>query len=119
MTTFKIYTTNKNVYRFRLYFRTRFLPAILSGYDCIDEESCMIEMKMMQQQMSNLKNLSFTSHKKGYRFTVFSPEGKPVANSRFFQTQHLMKRILFILQVRIDSASVQWTSGPLEFSHAA
>jgi hypothetical protein len=119
MITFKIHNTIEGQYFFRLHFKTRFLPAILTGNNCGDEESCLNDIKVTQQQILNIKSLAFTNNKKGYGFTVLSPHGIHIAYSRFFSTQRLMKRILSILQNRINTASVRMIPGCTKFYHAA
>ena len=92
MTIFKIHHFNQILHGFKLHFKTRFLPIILSGNKCADEEGCINQIRITQQQILSLKSLAFVSSKKGYGFIFVFQDGKPVAYSRFFQTRSLMKR---------------------------
>lgn len=110
MTRFEIHTTYDLRYRFSFNFATRFAPAILYGNLHDSYTDCRNEIIVFQKSICSTQNISFTANKYGFRFTIFSRESKPVAFSRFFPSQKLIKKILSIIQNHISNGSVPITS---------
>lgn len=98
MTRFNIHRTFNKRYRFTFNFDTRHSPEILYGNLHDNISDCRTGIAHLKKSISCGRNISFAANKEGYRFIVYTPEAKPIAFSRFFPTQELMKRILSIVQ---------------------
>lgn len=98
MIDFDIRKTKTGLFRGLFRFNTRFTPIILFGNLHKTRKDCLLETELIRRQIKNTRNLIYSQSDKGFRFTVLSPAGHPIAYSRFFYSKRLMNRVLLIIQ---------------------
>jgi len=106
MTRFEIHTSYDQRYRFVFSLATRLTPVILYGNLHNSIAGCRNEIRELQKCIYSVQNIAFTSNQQGYQFTIFTPEANPIAYSRFFPSQKLMKKMLSIIQRHAGNTSI-------------
>ena len=100
---------NKNkdgYYRYLVHCLTGSRPVILLGNPHKKKGRCLDELKEAGESIRDLRNVSFTSNKKGYRFSIFSTSGQIVGTSPFCSTQRRMKNFLTLAMLSLSGRSV-------------
>ncbi len=105
MTTFKIHINDKGEYYPVYQFDTRLRPVVLYGFSNETIEQCYDAITEIKKCVLKNQNIVFEANEYGYRFLIKNG-AIPVAFSRYFPENKLLKKVVLILKGHIQNAPI-------------
>lgn len=85
---------------------TRFRPVMLTSIEQETEVDCDKPAEKPKMNIKSDRLLSYECSRRGFRFFVHAINGEKIAYSRYFPSQSLMKRMLQIIKLHIETPTV-------------